>query len=135
MTHGAPECLDACRLLAAIICRALSGESKKDILFGETSFRGEPKILAIARGEYREKSIEQIRGGGYVVESLEAALWCFLQTESFEAAILKSANLGDDADTTAAICGQVAGAFYGQTGIPRKMAGQAGYAPRNHGNF
>ena len=55
-----------------------------------------------------------------MVESLEAALWCFLHTETFEAAILKAANLGDDADTTAAICGQVAGAFYGESGIPKK---------------
>jgi ADP-ribosyl-[dinitrogen reductase] hydrolase len=120
-THGAPECIDACRLLAGIICRALSGVSKEHVLFSEAkSFHGEPKIMAIARGEYRQKSTNQIRGTGYVVESFEAALWCFLQTETFEAAILKAANLGDDADTTAAICGQVAGAFYGESGIPKK---------------
>ena len=52
------------------------------------------------------------------MESLEAALWCFWRTESFEDAILAAANLGDDADTTAAVCGQVAGAFYGESGIP-----------------
>jgi ADP-ribosyl-[dinitrogen reductase] hydrolase len=46
-----------------------------------------------------------------VVSSLEAALWSFQSTDSFEAAVLKAANLGDDADTTAAICGQLAGAF------------------------
>jgi ADP-ribosyl-[dinitrogen reductase] hydrolase len=74
----------------------------------------------IAHGQYRNKSAGEIRGTGYVVESLEAALWCFHQTESFEAAILKAANLGDDADTTAAICGQVAGAYYGESGIPKK---------------
>ena len=62
----------------------------------------------------------EIRGSGYVVESLEAALWCFLHTDTFEAAILKAANLGDDADTTAAICGQVAGAFYAAAGIPKQ---------------
>jgi ADP-ribosylglycohydrolase len=45
------------------------------------------------------------------------ALWCFLQTETFESAILRAANLGDDADTTAAVCGQLAGAFYGARGI------------------
>src|ERR687892_1011428 len=120
-THGAPECVDACRLLAGIIYRALSGRSKEDVLFGEAgSFQGEPKITMIAQGEYRDKSVGEIRGTGYVVESLEAALWCFLQTDTFEEAILKAANLGDDADTTAAICGQVAGAFYGESGIPNK---------------
>jgi ADP-ribosyl-[dinitrogen reductase] hydrolase len=120
-THGAPECIDACRLLAGIIFRALTGASKEEILLGESgSFQGEPKIATIAKGDYRNKAINQIRGTGYVVESLEAALWCFLQTDTFEAAILKAANLGDDADTTAAICGQVAGAFYGESGIPKK---------------
>jgi ADP-ribosyl-[dinitrogen reductase] hydrolase len=120
-THGAPECLDAYRLLAGIICRALSGRSKKEILFGEAgSFHGEPKVTSIAQGEYRNKSISAIRGSGYVVQSLEAALWGFLETDTFEAAILKAANLGDDADTTAAICGQVAGAFYGESGTPPK---------------
>jgi hypothetical protein len=90
-THGAPECLDACRLLAGIICRAISGASKENVLFeGSGSFQGEPKILAIARGEYRNKSTGEIRGTGYVVESLEAALWCFHNTDTFEAAILKA---------------------------------------------
>jgi ADP-ribosyl-[dinitrogen reductase] hydrolase len=55
-----------------------------------------------------------------VVRSLEAALWSFWTTESYEEAILKAVNLGDDSDTTAAICGQVAGAFYGETGIPKQ---------------
>jgi ADP-ribosyl-[dinitrogen reductase] hydrolase len=120
-THGAPECLDACRLLAEIIWRALSGAQKQDILFCEAnSFQGAPKVTEIARGGYRKKSIEQIHGTGYVVESLEAALWCFFQTETFETAVLKAANLGDDADTTAAVCGQVAGAHYGESGIPEK---------------
>jgi ADP-ribosyl-[dinitrogen reductase] hydrolase len=120
-THGAPECLDACRLLAGIICRGLSGASKEDVLCGESaSFQGEPKIMAIARGEYRNKPIGEIRGTGYVVQSLEAALSCFYRTDTFEAAILKAGNLGDDADTTAAVCGQVAGAFYGASGIPKK---------------
>jgi ADP-ribosyl-[dinitrogen reductase] hydrolase len=120
-THGAPECVDACRLLAGIIFRALSGASKEDVLFGEAdSFQGEPKITSIAKGQYRNKSAGEIRGTGYVVESLEAALWCYLHTDTFESAILKAANLGDDADTTAAICGQVTGAFYSESGIPGK---------------
>ena len=53
-----------------------------------------------------------------MIESMEAALWCFFNTESFEGAILCAANLGDDADTTAAICGQIAGGYYGLSGIP-----------------
>lgn len=120
-THGAPECVDACRLLGRIIGRALLDQSKEDVLFADgATFTGAGKIEGIACGTYLEKSESDIRGTGYVVESLEAALWCFLRTDTFERAILTAANLGDDADTTAAICGQVAGAYYGESGIPAR---------------
>lgn len=56
----------------------------------------------------------------YVVDSLEAALWCFHITDSFKDAVLTASNLGDDADTTAAITGQIAGAYYGEVGIPQR---------------
>ncbi|MGC9520614.1 MAG: ADP-ribosylglycohydrolase family protein [Anaerolineae bacterium] len=118
-THGAEECLDASRLFARILVRALAGRPKDEVALADReSFAGQPKIVAIARGEYLQKSAEEIRGTGYVVESLEAAMWCFMRTETFRDAILQAANLGDDADTTAAVCGQVAGAYYGASGIP-----------------
>lgn len=53
------------------------------------------------------------------MESLEAALWCFFHTDSYQAAVLKAVNLGDDADTTGAIVGQLAGAYYGVESIPK----------------
>lgn len=118
-THGAQECVDACRLLADILIRALSGDGREEVLFAwGDDFTGAEKIAAIAHGAYRDKPKREIRGSGYVVESLEAALYCFWHAETFEEAILEAANLGDDADTTAAICGQVAGAFYGVAAIP-----------------
>jgi ADP-ribosyl-[dinitrogen reductase] hydrolase len=103
-----------------MIRRALDGQSKEEILSGDNSGRGlqEPRILDLARGCYRDRSITAIRGSGYVVHSLEAALWCFWHSSSFEDAILMAANLGEDADTTAAVCGQLAGAHYGAVGIP-----------------
>ena len=120
-THGAPVCVDACRLLGVMILRALSAVSKDKVLSAGTELQFDTdEISSVATGTYRSKDQADIRGSGYVVESLEAALWCFAGTESFEAAILKSANLGDDADTTAAICGQVAGAYYGESGIPQR---------------
>jgi len=120
-THGALECVEACRLLGAILFTALSGAEKQSILkgHGEGDFQSE-RILSIARGDYLEKEGNQVRGTGYVVECLEAALWCFHQSKNFEDAILQAANLGDDADTTAAVCGQVAGAYYGEGGIPSR---------------
>jgi ADP-ribosyl-[dinitrogen reductase] hydrolase len=118
-THGAEECLDASRFLARVIIRALSGKQKDEVALADgKTFRGSPKIIAIARGDYLQKTESKIRGSGYVVESLEAALWCFMHTETFKAAVLRAANLGDDADTTAAVCGQIAGAYYGKAGIP-----------------
>lgn len=118
-THGAQECLDACHLFAAILVRALDGESKDQVLFASSSnsFLTE-RISALAQGQYRTKTEDQIRGSGYVVESLEAALWCFLNSDSYQEAVLWAANLGDDADTTAAVCGQLAGAYYGVDDIP-----------------
>lgn len=118
-THGAPECIDASRLLGDILFRALSGANKTEILLGsDLEIIASPSIQAIARGKYQSKRVDEIRGTGYVVESLEAALWCFWTTETYAQAVLAAANLGDDADTTAAICGQVAGAYYGESGIP-----------------
>jgi ADP-ribosyl-[dinitrogen reductase] hydrolase len=120
-THGAEECIDACRLFGAILVRALTGATKEDVLTADAkSFSGAPKIVDIARGTYRSKDERAIKGSGYVVAGLEAALWCFDRTDSFDAAVLRAANLGDDADTTAAVCGQVAGAFYGVSGIPER---------------
>ena len=119
-THAASECIESCQLFAEMLFRALSGMSKDAILSNTTIKILSPKIRSIARGEYCQKPMTQIKGTGYVVESLEAALWCFYQTDTFESGILQAANLGDDADTTAAICGQIAGAYYGESGIPTK---------------
>jgi ADP-ribosyl-[dinitrogen reductase] hydrolase len=118
-THGATECIDASRLFGDVLFRALSGANKTEILFGsELKVIVSPSIQVIANGSYRHKTINDVRGTGYVVESLEAALWCFWTTETYEQAVLAATNLGDDADTTAAICGQVAGAYYGESAIP-----------------
>lgn len=121
-THGAPECIDASKLFGAILHRALSGADKDAVLREHGLADAEissASVRSIASGAYLQKSEDDIRGTGYVVDSLEAALWCFATTTSFKSAILKATNLGDDADTTAAICGQLAGAFYGISGIPK----------------
>jgi ADP-ribosyl-[dinitrogen reductase] hydrolase len=118
-THGAEECLDACRLLAGMIVRALAGELQDGVVLAEAeSFAGSPQIVSLAKGSYLRKSDGEIRGSGYVVESLEAALWCFMNTSSYMDAVLTAANLGEDANTTSAVCGQLSGAYYGETSIP-----------------
>jgi ADP-ribosyl-[dinitrogen reductase] hydrolase len=117
-THAAPEAIQCCQLFAGLIANALRGAKKSDLRQHLSTSFSEPKVAAIARGDYLEKPITQIRGSGYCIESLEAALWCFHHTNDFAGAILQAANLGDDADTTAAIVGQIAGAHYGVKAIP-----------------
>jgi ADP-ribosyl-[dinitrogen reductase] hydrolase len=122
-THGSAECIDACKYFASLLVTAMSARSKEKLLsafYQPTT----SKVSAIASGLYLGKSYEQLTGSGYVIESLESALWCFHKADSFEEAILLVANIGNDADTTAAICGQIAGAFYGENEIPRKWKQQ-----------
>ena len=99
--------------------RALQGQSKEQILAPPLlSGKLPSKLELIGRGSYLKKDRQAIRGTGYVVDSLEATLWCFTHTNSFRECVLMAANLGDDADTTAAQAGQIAGAFYGEGAIP-----------------
>jgi ADP-ribosyl-[dinitrogen reductase] hydrolase len=125
-THGAHEAVDACRYYCGLMIGALQGLSKEELvspLF--TPFASlwaqqplAPKIEAIARGSFLRKEPPDIQGSGYVVHSMEAALWAFARSTSFRDGALLAVNLGDDADTTGAIYGQLAGAFYGAEAIP-----------------
>jgi ADP-ribosyl-[dinitrogen reductase] hydrolase len=125
-THGAHEAVDACRYYCGLMIGALQGLSKEELvspLF--TPFASlwaqqplAPKIEAIARGSFLRKEPPDIQGSGYVVHSMEAALWAFARSTSFSDGALLAVNLGDDADTTGAIYGQLAGAFYGAEAIP-----------------
>ena len=81
---------------------------------GATSTRRSRRIAA---GSWRDKEPPSIRGTGYCVDALEAALWAVAGAENFDSAVLRAANLGDDADTTAAIAGQIAGARWGASSI------------------
>ncbi|WP_150265156.1 ADP-ribosylglycohydrolase family protein [Paenibacillus tepidiphilus] len=123
-THAAGECLAACRLLAAYILAGLHGWGKEELLAPD-AFREwlpedklTPHILNIRDGSYKVKEPPEIQGTGYVVESLEAALWAFHRSASFAEGALLAVNLGNDADTTGAVYGQIAGAYYGRSAIP-----------------
>ncbi len=120
LTHAAPECIDAAGLMGAMIARAIQGISKEDVLKADFYHAHEPKIKELIGKHpvYKDKQRHQISSSGYVVASLEAALWCIEQTDNFKDAVLLAANLGDDADTVGAITGQIAGAIYGLSDIP-----------------
>ena len=125
-THAVHDAVDACRYLAALILGALEGRSKTELLEPLfTPLRGqwndEPlsaSIAEVAGGTFLRRKPPHIKGSGHVVRSLEAALWAFAKSTSFEQGALLAVNLGDDADTTGAVYGQIAGAFYGAEAIP-----------------
>ncbi|MDH5178304.1 MAG: ADP-ribosylglycohydrolase family protein [Gammaproteobacteria bacterium] len=117
-THGCDEAVESCRLFAVQLALAMQGKDKTTILTGHGYNSPAEKVERIGRGEYLDKGYNQLSGSGYVINTLETALWCFAHTNNFRDAILMTVNVGDDADTTAAVCGQIAGAFYGYEGIP-----------------
>ncbi len=125
-THGASECVEACRYFAGLLLAATSGLGKKEILGNShepsTAFSVRTpltgKVAEIANGSFAVKEPPQIRGSGYVIHTLEAALWAFHKTENFRDGAVLVVNLGEDADTTGAVYGQIAGAYYGADGIP-----------------
>jgi ADP-ribosylglycohydrolase len=134
-THASPQCLSACAYFGLVLCGLLHGLPREEVLDPdwESSRRAHerspfhPEVLEVALGSFRRKRPPEIRGSGYVVHSLEAALWAFHDAVDFREAVLRAVNLGDDADTTGAVCGQLAGAWFGESGIPAEwLAGLAG---------
>lgn len=118
-THGAAECVAGSVLLSRVIGALIAGEGR-EALVRDPDPGWPPAIAEIASGGWRGRPASAIRSSGYVVHTLEAALWAVDGTEDFEAAVLRAANLGDDADTVAAVAGQVAGALHGLSGIPAR---------------
>ncbi|WP_066309462.1 ADP-ribosylglycohydrolase family protein [Bacillus sp. FJAT-29814] len=131
-THQAEEAVDACLYFGALIAGAANG-MEKDHLLARTfvelveSKIGRslsPNIKEVAEGSFKHRQPPIITGSGYVVRSLEAALWAFYLTDDFKEGLLKVVNLGEDSDTTGAIYGQLAGAHYGISSIPTVWRGK-----------
>jgi ADP-ribosylglycohydrolase len=128
-THASEQCLSACRYLALLISALIHGEDRAAVLSPTWQPLQElhaarplhPLILAIAGASFKDRTRSSIRASGWVVHCLEAALWAFHDAGNFEEAVLKAVNLGEDADTTGAVCGQLAGAFWGESGIPESL--------------
>jgi ADP-ribosyl-[dinitrogen reductase] hydrolase len=125
-THGARTAVDVCRYLGGLLVGAVNGVSKSELLSDYYSPSKKyqqahccaPEIDAIAAGSFKRREPPEIQGTGYVVKSLEAALWAFHNTNSFRDGCLRAVNLGNDADTTGAVFGQLAGSFYGAEQLP-----------------
>jgi ADP-ribosyl-[dinitrogen reductase] hydrolase len=102
-----------------MLSAAISGEPKTAVLDRARSAT-DPDLDDIRARVWRSLSRETIRSSGYVVHTLEAALWAVDRSDSFEEAVLLAVNLGDDADTVGAVTGQLAGALWGESAIPER---------------
>ena len=128
-THGSSQCLSACRYMALLLAGLLQGHDRDVVLQPDWELLEQlrakeplhPEVDEIASGSFWKKQPPEIKGSGYVVHSLEAALWAFHQAPDFRTAVLNAVNLGDDADTSGAVCGQLAGARFGESGIPADL--------------
>ncbi|KIX02345.1 uncharacterized protein Z518_08286 [Rhinocladiella mackenziei CBS 650.93] len=135
-THPHLRCVHACMIYVALVYQALNGASKTELAVSLCESVNEPPnnisdtaiesvLKARFQGyrtitDWKSTSSKSIRSTGYVVDSLEASLWAFFKTNSFEEGVLLVVNLGDDADTVGAIYGGIAGAFYGSEAIPER---------------
>jgi len=125
-THAHADCVSACAYLGLVTAALLAGQPREELLDPRAALLGPlraaglltPGVEAVALGSFRERQPPEIRGSGRVLQSLEAALWAFWRAGSFAEAVLAAVNLGEDADTTGAVCGQIAGACWGERGIP-----------------
>lgn len=128
-THASPACRSACRYMAVVLAALIRGEDRATVLDPawpalrrlEAAAPLDPLVAEIAAGSFRTRNPPEIRGSGWVVRCLEAALWAFRGASSFEEAVFAAVDLGDDADTTGAVCGQFAGAFWGESAIPAAL--------------
>jgi len=127
-THGARAATDACRYFSGLLVGALLGVDKATLLSSRYApVKGYwdknplvPEIDEIACGSFMNREPPVIESSGYVVKTLEAALWAFRRSNTFEEGCRLAVNLGGDADTCGAVFGQIAGAFYADVGIPAK---------------
>ncbi|KAK2732654.1 hypothetical protein FQN55_004035 [Onygenales sp. PD_40] len=124
VTHPYPTCAECCVIYTKLIVQTLNGARKEDLAveIANTTF-ADPKVkqrlsryASIADWENTDDS--EIKSSGYVVSTLEAALWAFFTTSTFREGALDVVNLGYDADTVGAVYGGLAGAFYGMESIP-----------------
>ncbi len=118
-THASAESTEACEYYSTLIVEAINGDSNNRLLRSRKSQASE-KIQQIVRGDWKHKTREQIESTGYVIHSLEAALWSIHSSNSFEEALVTAVNLAGDSDTVGAIAGQLAGALWSYEAIPSR---------------
>ncbi|KAI4144763.1 MAG: hypothetical protein L6R39_004047 [Caloplaca ligustica] len=125
VTHPYPTNSEACQVYTKLVASTFTNASKEYLAIIIADWTFEDSDLKSRFERYRnlqswqEVEVERISSSGYVVHSLEASLWAFFTTSSFDEGALKAVNLGDDADTVGAIYGGIAGAYYGVEALPK----------------
>ena len=125
LTHAHERSKLACKIYTMILHELLDHPTKESIAFAlekaKETYKSNPEFHHYARlfeKHFAKLATHKIKSSGYVVDTLEAAVWCLLTTNSYKECVLKAVNLGEDTDTVGAIAGGLAGALYGYDAIP-----------------
>ena len=134
LTHAHEWSVAACYIYVEMLNKLRMRRKKKEAYaeLREDFRRGVPfiskatlaKFVRILENDISTLPEKDIRSSGFVIDTLEAAFWCFLTTDNYKDAVLKAVNLGDDTDTTGAVTGALAGLAYGLEGIPQEWLDQ-----------
>ncbi|MEQ7874331.1 ADP-ribosylglycohydrolase family protein [Sphingomonas sp. ASV193] len=119
VTHANPIVVSACLAMADIVAEAIAGEPRAKVL-GKRTVSSTMSDRGMTVSQWHHCSVDEVSGEDDAAGSLEAALWAVGTSGTFEQAVLKAANLGGDAGSTAAIAGAIAGALYGKSSIPSR---------------
>ena len=127
LTHAHDRSIMGCYIYGYCLSFLLKEATRESLIAG-IKFAGEnldylPEFEHYKRifdSNFEKLTIDDIKSTGYVVDTLEAALWCALTTDNYRDCVLKAVNLGDDTDTVAAVAGGLAGALYGYDAIPKE---------------
>ncbi|MGM0446191.1 MAG: ADP-ribosylglycohydrolase family protein [Bacillota bacterium] len=119
-THNNIMAIDSCKFLGALIYYAINGKDK-EFLINEVykNIDLDERVLDRVKGDFKNKEYNDINSDAFVLNTLEASLWCFYKSDDYASAVNFAINLGGDTDTTAAVTGQMAGAYYGSSSIPK----------------
>ena len=140
LTHAHERSQMACGIYSFVLWELIKSPSKESIRYGLSKakryyrewneLKSYYKMLFRRIGltelhfedpdTFKKASREEIKSSGYVVDTLEAAIWCLMNTHSYKECVLTAVNLGDDTDTVAAVAGGLAGALYGYDSIPKE---------------